>query len=109
MEISQITQWAFRLKHSAACRAVTVFGTISLALATNAADEPAQQRTLAVSVATKSAIDGAEIFTREWIPGDQRSHGGDGLGRCSTTVRASRAITRVELAVPDRRVRTSTS
>jgi len=80
MEISQITQWAFRLKHSAACRAVTVFGTVSLALATNAADEPAQQRTLAVSVATKSAIDGAEIFTREWIPGDQRSHGGDGLG-----------------------------
>ncbi len=80
MEISQITQWAFRLKHSAACGAVTVFGTVSLALATNAADEPAQQRTLAVSVATKSAIDGAEIFTREWIPGDQRSHGGDGLG-----------------------------
>ena len=80
MEISQITQWAFRLKHSAACGAVTVFGTVSLAIATNAADEPAQQRTLAVSVATKSAIDGAEIFTREWIPGDQRSHGGDGLG-----------------------------
>ena len=24
--------------------------------------------------------DGAELFTREWIPGDRRSHGGDGLG-----------------------------
>jgi len=80
MEISQITQWAFRLKHSAACGAVTVFGTVGLAIVTNAADEPAQQRSPAVSVATKSKIDGAEIFTREWIPGDKRSHGGDGLG-----------------------------
>ncbi len=80
MEISQITQWAFRLKHSAACGAVTVFGTVGLAIATNAADEPAQQRSPAVPVATKSTIDGAEIFTREWIPGDKRSHGGDGLG-----------------------------
>ncbi|HZN35331.1 MAG TPA: di-heme oxidoredictase family protein [Pirellulaceae bacterium] len=25
-------------------------------------------------------IDGRELFTREWIPGDARSHGGDGLG-----------------------------
>jgi CxxC motif-containing protein (DUF1111 family) len=80
MEISQITQWAFRLKHSAACGAVTVFATVGLAIATNAADEPAQQRSPAVSVATKSTIDGAEIFAREWIPGDKRSHGGDGLG-----------------------------
>ncbi|MBC7965119.1 MAG: hypothetical protein H7Z17_04255, partial [Fuerstia sp.] len=23
---------------------------------------------------------GAELFGREWIPGDSRSHGGDGLG-----------------------------
>jgi CxxC motif-containing protein (DUF1111 family) len=80
MEISQITQWAFRLKHSAAYGAVAVFGTVGLAIATNAADEPAQQRSPAVSVAVKSTIDGAEIFTREWIPGDKRSHGGDGLG-----------------------------
>lgn len=80
MEISQITQWAFRLKHSTVCGAVTVFGTVGLAIATNAAEEPAQQRRPAVSVATKSTIDGAEIFTREWIPGDKRSHGGDGLG-----------------------------
>lgn len=80
MEISQITQWAFRMKHSAARGAVTVFGAVGLAIATNAAEEPAQQRSPAVSVATKSTIDGAEIFTREWIPGDKRSHGGDGLG-----------------------------
>lgn len=25
-------------------------------------------------------VDGRELFTREWIPGDKRSHGGDGLG-----------------------------
>ena len=27
-----------------------------------------------------AAIDGAEIFSREWLPNDPRSHGGDGLG-----------------------------
>ena len=27
-----------------------------------------------------AAIDGAELFAREWLPGDARSHGGDGLG-----------------------------
>jgi len=25
-------------------------------------------------------IDGQELFVREWVPGDSRSHGGDGLG-----------------------------
>ena len=80
MEISQITQWAFRLKHSAAFGAVAVFGTVGLTIATNAADEPAQQRSPTVSATAKSTIDGAEIFAREWIPGDTRSHGGDGLG-----------------------------
>lgn len=35
----------------------------------------------AAAKATKAkAIDGREIFAREWIPGDKRSHGGDGLG-----------------------------
>jgi CxxC motif-containing protein (DUF1111 family) len=33
-------------------------------------------------VAAPAAVqpDGKEIFTREWLPGDQRAHGGDGLG-----------------------------
>ena len=31
-------------------------------------------------VSEKMPIDGKEIFLREWIPGDSRSHGGDGLG-----------------------------
>jgi CxxC motif-containing protein (DUF1111 family) len=33
------------------------------------------------SAAKKTSVaDGRAIFAREWIPGDQRSHGGDGLG-----------------------------
>ncbi len=36
---------------------------------------------LATTCAEEAAkIDGRELFTREWIPGDARSHGGDGLG-----------------------------
>ena len=30
--------------------------------------------------ATSSAVTGAELFQREWVPQDPRSHGGDGLG-----------------------------
>lgn len=30
--------------------------------------------------AVAEAIDGAELFGREWLPDDPRSHGGDGLG-----------------------------
>lgn len=29
---------------------------------------------------TVQAIDGSELFAREWLPNDPRSHGGDGLG-----------------------------
>jgi hypothetical protein len=51
------------------------FGGIGLfSLAAVADDEPIAKTTEA------AAIDGAEIFSREWIPGDSRSHGGDGLG-----------------------------
>lgn len=51
------------------------FGGIGLfSLATVADDEPVAKTT------EVAAIDGAEIFSREWIPGDSRSHGGDGLG-----------------------------
>lgn len=51
------------------------FGGIGLfSLATVADDEPVAKTTEVAS------IDGAEIFAREWIPGDARSHGGDGLG-----------------------------
>lgn len=39
--------------------------------------EDAVPETQAPAVA---AIDGAEIFAREWLPNDPRSHGGDGLG-----------------------------
>ena len=44
----------------------------------NAAEEAAQKSDAKPTVV--ASIDGAEIFAREWIPGDKRSHGGDGLG-----------------------------
>ena len=53
--------------------AVTLSGTA--ATVTSAAD-PAAARPDTEAI----RIDGAELFTREWIPGDPRSHGGDGLG-----------------------------
>src|SRR5258708_27959533 len=37
-----------------------------------AAAEPARDRT--------ARSQGHELFLREWVPGDPRSHGGDGLG-----------------------------
>ncbi|HLQ45399.1 MAG TPA: hypothetical protein VK137_11760, partial [Planctomycetaceae bacterium] len=36
----------------------------------------AEEKSLPASPA--SAINGQELFVREWIPGDKRSHGGDG-------------------------------
>ncbi len=30
--------------------------------------------------AVDQRVDGGELFLREWVPGDSRSHGGDGLG-----------------------------
>lgn len=35
---------------------------------------------IAQTKSDKAAISGREIFLREWIPNDPRSHGGDGLG-----------------------------
>lgn len=42
-----------------------------------AEDQAAEKAPEAPAVA---AVDGAEIFSREWLPNDPRSHGGDGLG-----------------------------
>ena len=53
--------------------AATLTGT---AVGVTSAAEPAPDRSSVNAV----EIDGAELFTREWIPGDRRSHGGDGLG-----------------------------
>ena len=41
-----------------------------------AKDKVATAETKAVA----QAIDGSELFSREWLPNDPRSHGGDGLG-----------------------------
>ena len=63
---------------SRSCWAMAVIGAVVL---TASAKEPANEPAAAkVATATKSSADGRELFTREWLPNDSRSHGGDGLG-----------------------------
>lgn len=80
MSFSLVTQWVSLSKRSAAMAVLTAFGIFGLSVAAKAADEPAQVRESKAAKKPQAAIDGAEIFAREWIPGDKRSHGGDGLG-----------------------------
>lgn len=55
---------------SVAVVSVTAWGILRSSLGDQAAD----------SAKEKSGISGSELFNREWLPGDPRSHGGDGLG-----------------------------
>ena len=49
--------------------------------AAHAADKSTPAKTELASLDSSSApVDGKELFTREWMPKDARSHGGDGLG-----------------------------
>lgn len=41
---------------------------------------PQTNPTSIAAAAAAAAVDGRELFVREWLPGDERSHGGDGLG-----------------------------
>jgi CxxC motif-containing protein (DUF1111 family) len=52
-------------------RAILVLGLLPAALSAAEKPDPARDKTLAL---------GRELFVREWVPGDPRSHGGDGLG-----------------------------
>jgi CxxC motif-containing protein (DUF1111 family) len=54
--------------------AVVVPLAFGFASTTLAKDPPAKK------AAEITKVDGREIFAREWIPGDPRAHGGDGLG-----------------------------
>lgn len=45
-----------------------------------AAAEPAAQKTDPAKTAAAEIAIGRELFLREWLPNDPRSHGGDGLG-----------------------------
>lgn len=63
-----------QLKTVAAWGALALGGAGLFSLTTQAEDASVAKSTEVAS------IDGAEIFAREWIPGDPRSHGGDGLG-----------------------------
>ena len=53
---------------------------VSLVSAAAFAADVAKQHPQKESASTADVVDGAELFVREWIPGDSRSHGGDGLG-----------------------------
>ncbi len=46
----------------------------------SAADPPIQTAREQSTEAKVAAISGEELFSREWLPNDPRSHGGDGLG-----------------------------
>ena len=45
-----------------------------------ASEKAAKPATASKSAAEAESISGQELFSREWIPNDSRSHGGDGLG-----------------------------
>ncbi|MBS0207133.1 MAG: hypothetical protein JSS49_30015 [Planctomycetes bacterium] len=56
---------------------------VSLTVAVSQAAEPRPETgnaTAAPRDVQKSSVAGRDIFLREWIPNDPRSHGGDGLG-----------------------------
>lgn len=80
MHDSQFTKRRSQLRQLAAWGALVFGGGVSFGLVANATEEPAQQSEPKPAAAAVASIDGAEIFAREWIPGDKRSHGGDGLG-----------------------------
>ena len=44
------------------------------------ATEPEVENRESAAEPEATAVSGAELFSREWIPNDPRSHGGDGLG-----------------------------
>jgi CxxC motif-containing protein (DUF1111 family) len=56
------------------CLASAVVVLAMLSVESGVADEKSPPNSPA------SAINGQALFAREWIPGDKRSHGGDGLG-----------------------------
>jgi len=80
MSFLLVNRWVFLRKRSAALAVLTVLGIFGLNTAANAADKLVQASELQAAEKPQASVDGAEIFAREWIPGDKRSHGGDGLG-----------------------------
>jgi CxxC motif-containing protein (DUF1111 family) len=61
------------------CRISCVLIGASLAVLHQSSDAR-DKVTTAEPKAVAQAIDGSELFSREWLPNDPRSHGGDGLG-----------------------------
>jgi CxxC motif-containing protein (DUF1111 family) len=62
------------MKNTTACRLGVVLGLLFAASAGPTEGGPAPEK------AQDPIAVGKELFTREWLPGDKRSHAGDGLG-----------------------------
>jgi len=80
MSFSWVIRWVSLSRRSGALAVLTIPGIFGLSTVANAADKPAPASDAPAAEKSQASIDGAEIFVREWIPGDKRSHGGDGLG-----------------------------
>ncbi len=59
-------------------KAAIILGGLMLAAA--AVGQAAERETKQPAAKKAEAVSGREIFMREWLPSDPRSHGGDGLG-----------------------------
>ena len=61
-------------------RTLLTLGGALLALASGTDAVSGDEKVQAPAAQREASPDGRELFVREWIPGDKRSHGGDGLG-----------------------------
>lgn len=80
MSGTQVIRRKSHLKSLATWGALAFGGVSICGWMATAADETQQVNREPTAATEVASIDGAELFTREWIPGDKRSHGGDGLG-----------------------------
>lgn len=58
----------------------TAWSIVTVAPSMAAEKKPANHDRPAEELDAARSIDGRELFERQWKPGDERSHGGDGLG-----------------------------
>lgn len=61
-------------------RTLLTLGGALLSLASGSHAVSGDEKTESAVAQSEARPDGRELFVREWIPGDKRSHGGDGLG-----------------------------
>jgi CxxC motif-containing protein (DUF1111 family) len=59
---------------------IGMMGSLAWSAAPAGHPGPAADPVGATAAAARAVDQGRELFAREWVPGDHRSHGGDGLG-----------------------------